>query len=281
MAISNYYVPSSMSQSYVANKRNEDYSPTYLSAKQNVDIEKQGALQNLEKSYASTIENAYASYLANQRNINISAMGEGYKNLYREMQDKQLQENIATTNIDLAKTRAELETQATTAKAGIQEAENLEISNLNRVQSTMQQYLNYVKSLAGTEGAGPLTEEQQNMYIDDLYETLYNLPVKGYTDEKGNPALSYTEWIKSNLTGSEADTAWGDWLFAGGLTDFMTAVVKTRAKEPEKDELKDYSSGINKQESDKKPDKGPTKGTLSWWEQQLQQGPSLKDPFLN
>lgn len=235
MAITNYYVPSSMSKSYVENKRTPEGTRGYLQAEQEVDIQKQAALQNLEQQYASTIENAYASYLQNQRNINMSAMGEGYKQLYREMQDQQLASNIAQTNLSAAEARTELGLQADEAKADIQAMKDLEISNLNKVQGTMQQYLDYVKSMQETEGLQLLTEEQQNMYIDDLYETLYTLPTAG------TPVSSYTDWVKSGLTGSKEDVAWGDWLFSGGLQDFLNAVKQTRALETKsQEELKPY-----------------------------------------
>lgn len=234
--ITNYYVPSSISKSYVENKRTEEGTRGYLQSEQEVDIQKQSALQNLEQQYSSTIENAYASYLQNQRNINMYTMGEGYKQLYREMQEKELASNIAQTNLSAAQARQELTTQTEEAKADIQAMKNLEISNLNRVQNTMQQYLNYVKSMQETEGLQLLTEEQQNMYIDDLYDILYTLPTAD------TPVSSYSEWVKSNLTGSKEDIAWGDWLYSGGLQDFMNAVKRTKALETKPQELKPYSN---------------------------------------
>lgn len=243
MALTNTYIPSSMSKSYVENKRTPEGTRGYLQAEQELDIQKQSALQNLEQQYASTIENAYASYLQNQRNIGMSQMGEGYKQLYRQQQEQQLASNIAQTNLSASQARQELGLQTEEAKAQLETVKQTEISNLNRVQNTMQQYLNYVKDLSNETQESILTPEQQGMYIDDLYETLYSgLPLKGFTDKSGNAALSYAEWIRSNLTRSEADTAWGDWLFSGGLQDFMTAVKQTKALETKpKEDLKPYS----------------------------------------
>ena len=242
MALTNTYIPSSMSKSYVENKRTPEGTRGYLQAEQELDIQKQSALQNLEQQYASTIENAYASYLQNQRSIGMSQMGEGYKQLYRQQQEQQLASNIAQTNLSASQARQELGLQTEEAKAQLELTKQTEISNLNRVQNTMQQYLNYVKDLSSETQESVLTPEQQEMYIDDLYETLYSgLPLKGFTDKSGNVALSYAEWVRSNLTGSEADTAWGDWLFSGGLQDFMTAVKQTKALETKpKEELKPY-----------------------------------------
>lgn len=250
--ITNYYVPSSMSKSYVENKRTEEGTRGYLQSEQEVDIQKQAAIQNLEQQYNSTIENAYASYLSNQRNINMSQMGEGYKQLYRQMQEKELASNIAQTNLSAAQARQELTTQASKAKGDIQAMKEQEISNLNRVQNTMQQYLNYIKSVTNEAGEGLLTEEQQKMYVDDLYETLYDLPIEeGYTDTSGKQALRYSEWVRSNLTGSAEDTAWGDWLYSGGLQDFMNAAkIRSREKllEQRQEILKKEYSRIEEEE---------------------------------
>lgn len=237
MAITNYYVPSSMSKSYVETKRTPEGTRGYLQAEQELDIQKQGALQNLEQQYASTIENAYASYLQNQRNINMSQMGEGYKQLYREMQEQELASNIAQTNLSASQARQELGLQTEEAKAQLEQMKQTEISNLNRVQNTMQQYLDYVKSMQETEGLQLLTKEQQNMYVDDLYEVLFDLPVAD------TPVSRYSDWVRSNLTGSKEDVAWGDWLFSGGLQDFLNAVKQTRALETKpKEELKPYGN---------------------------------------
>ena len=73
---------------YVAGKRTEEGTPVYEAASGVLGMQKQAAIQNLEKNYATTIENAYASYLANQRGIETSAMGQGYKQAYLEAQDK-------------------------------------------------------------------------------------------------------------------------------------------------------------------------------------------------
>lgn len=223
-----YYVPTSMSQSYVASKRNEEGTLKYKSAEQELGIQKQMALQNLEKNYETTIENAYASYLANQRGINTSAMGQGYKEIYKQAQEQQLLSDIAVANMNLANTRSEISANIAEAQKNIQAQEAQEVSNLNRVQGAMTQYLQYVKSLTGAGGKTALSAEDAKKEIDDLYETLFELSPKTLTDESGAQGLGFVDWIKTQLTGSEVDTAWGDWLFSGGLADFKTAVAKTR-----------------------------------------------------
>ena len=77
-----FYVPSSQSSSYVASKRNDEGSYEYTSQAQDIGLQRKAALPDLSEQYGDVVENAYASYLANQRTINASAMGQGYKDAY-------------------------------------------------------------------------------------------------------------------------------------------------------------------------------------------------------
>jgi DNA-directed RNA polymerase subunit F len=246
---SGYYVPSSRSKSYVESKRNEEGSLGYLSASQELDMQKQSALQNLEKNYASTIENAYASYLSNQRGLNASAMGQGYKELYQQMNEQQLLSNVAQSNMNLANTRQEISANIQEAQSNLEAQKNQEISNLNRAQGAMVQYLQYVKSLTNEAGESLLNEEQQKMEIDDLYETLLDLSPKTFKDTEGADALGFTDWATSQLKGTEEDTAFGDWLVGGGLADFRTMVAKTNAvnKKLEEQTKKPYNEKLEQE----------------------------------
>ena len=69
MATEGFFVPGSRTASYVKGKTNEYGASDYYSNVNELGIQKQAALQNLSDQYASTINNAYAAYLANQRNI--------------------------------------------------------------------------------------------------------------------------------------------------------------------------------------------------------------------
>lgn len=252
-----YYVPTSMTKSYVESKRDEEGTLKYKGAEQELGIQKQTALQSLEKNYATTIENAYASYLANKRGINTSAMGQGYKEIYKQAQEQQLLADIAEANMNLANTRSEISANIAEAQKNIQAQEAQEVSNLNRVQGAMTQYLQYVKSLTGEGGETALSVEDQNKNIDELYETLFELSPKTLTDESGAQGLGFVDWVRTQLTGSDIDTAWGDWLFGGGLADFKTMVAKTRALSGKKNtEKKPYNEkakeSINKQTSSSK-----------------------------
>ena len=228
---SGYYVPSSMSQSYVLNKRDDEGTLKYQGAIGELGVQQQEALQNLQKNYESTINNAYASYLANQRTVNTSAMGQGYKELYKQAQEQQLLDDIATANMNLANTRNEIAENVATAQTNVLSQAQLETSNLNRVQGALTQYLQYIKSLKNNVGEYLLSEEDQDKVIDDLYDTLLNYSsstLQNYSDG-ASTGLGFTDWIRTQLSGSEEDVAWGDWLFGGGLADFRNMVAKTNA----------------------------------------------------
>lgn len=228
-----FYVPGSRSGSYVSNKRDEEGSLLYETASSEAGIQKQAALQSLGENYAATIENAYASYLANQRDIRTSAMGQGYKEAYLEAQDKALVSNIAQSNLSLANARAELESQEQQAQSTLAEQYQTEVANLDRVANSMNDYLTYVKSLTGKDDPTSkyFTEEQEQLAVDDLYEQLYMAQPQGLLDEEGQAGKTYLEWIRSQLTNSEVDTNWSNWLFyQGGWQDFINSVNKS--KEP-------------------------------------------------
>ena len=88
--MSNGWFVTSRSAPYVLSKQNEEGSYAYKADIANVGIQKQAALQDLEKSYESTINKAYSSYLANQKTIAGTTMGQGYKELYEQAEQENL-----------------------------------------------------------------------------------------------------------------------------------------------------------------------------------------------
>ena len=214
-----FYVPDSLSGSYVASKRTEEGSLAYPAAETEIGIQQQAALQDLSKQYETTIENAYSSYLASQRNVMESAMGQGYKEQYLEAQDQALAENLAQINANVASTRAELAAQESEAKSVVQEQYKQEVANLDRTAASFQNYLDYVKELnIGDKSA--LSEEYINLGVDYLYETLYGLQPR----ETGIDGMSYSEWLLANRGNTKEDEAWYQWAQAGGLQDFLSSV---------------------------------------------------------
>lgn len=211
-----FYIPSSQSSSYTASKRNEEGSYAYDAAVIGASIQKQAALQDLSKQYESTIENAYASYLATQRGIDTSAMGQGYKEAYKEKQQQNLISNIAEANQNAATVRAQIESQASQSREALDKQFKTETANLDRVAATMNDYLTYVKGLSGSY--------LEDKPIDELYEALSNYQPQGFSDEKDQAGLPYSEWIKNQLKDTADDKAWFQWLFyQGGLQDFINS----------------------------------------------------------
>lgn len=231
-----FYVPGSKSSSYVASKRNEEGSYIYDAAAGEIGLQKQAALQDLEKSYASTVENAYASYLANQRAINTAAMGEGYKEAYLQKQQEQLSANIAEANLTAANARSQINQSAQEARTTLEKQFTTEAANLDRVAASMNNYLTYIKSLSGTdektkEALTYLSAEDSAKSIDELYETLYNAQPQSLTDEKGNAGLPYLQWAETQLKDTDADRDWYNWLaYQGGLDEFKAAVQRSKTE---------------------------------------------------
>ena len=127
-----FYVPNSISSSYIANKRNEEGSLAYQSMATEVGLQRQAALQDLSQQYASTIENAYAAYLAGQRGIAGSAMGQGYKEAYMQNQQQAMMQQVAETNATAAKARQELAAQEADVQEQIQKQFEEEYSDFVR-----------------------------------------------------------------------------------------------------------------------------------------------------
>lgn len=223
-----FYVPNSVSSSYVSNKRNEEGSLAYDSAANEIGIQKQAAVQQLEKNYATTIENAYASYLAANRGVDASNMGQGYKELYKTIQQQQLRENIANTNTSFNEAIASLNQQESEAQAQIQSQFQTEVAYFDRLKQSFADYFDYVKTLTNDAGETYLDESEMTQTVDSMYNVLKNTMPQGYLDEEGNMGMSYEEWIKSQLGDTEEDTAWSQWLFSTGLNEFMEAPKKMR-----------------------------------------------------
>lgn len=242
-----FLVPSSIGQSYIDSKRTEEGSFQYDSYYNRAGIQKQSALQSLGNMYESTIENAYASYLASQRGIMGSNLGQGYKEAYLQNQQQALMSNIAEGNLTLAKGRAELSVQEVQEKAAIDKQREAEIGNINRVAKTFENYLGYVKSLS-KDGKSPLSEEQMNMSVDDLYETLQGerFQPQSYLDTEGNMGLPYSQWVNQQLTTSTVDTAFGQWFNQGGLSEFLQAVRQRDYKTIEEQLISTLPADYNK-----------------------------------
>lgn len=244
-----FYVPGSVSSSYVANKRNEEGSLVYEDLQSKVGLQKQAALQQLDKAYSQTIENAYSAYLSSNKAVAGSSMGQGYKDLYKQIQEQQLMSNVLTTTQEVANQRASLEQQEAQAQAQIQEAFQTEVGYFDRLQQSFAEYFDYAKTLTDTDGNGYFDEYELNQSVDSMYDILSRAqPVGsyddkgnyvGYTDTEGRTGMTYSEWIASQMGTSEEDKAWYQWFLGGGLNEFLSAPKST--KQIQEGELRDQA----------------------------------------
>lgn len=231
-----FYVPDSMSSSYVANKRNETGGLLYESAANDLGIAKQQAVQTLEQNYAQTIDNAYSAYLAANKNVLGSQMGQGYKEAYLENQRQQLQRNIAETNLSAAQARQELGTQEAQAQQQITQAFQSEVSNFDRAAQSMSDYLAYVKSLTSQDGTSSyLSDEYKDLGVDELYHVLFEAQPQGFIDVEGNAGMNFLDWTRSKLGTSSADDAYRQWLYGQGGYQELRTQLSAKSQKAEQD----------------------------------------------
>ena len=237
-----FYVPGSVSGSYVANKRDEEGTLLYEGAANEIGIQKQAAIQQLEKNYAATVENAYASYLAANRGVQGSQMGQGYKELYKQIQQQQLQQNIASTTSEFNKQVMNVEAQEESAKQQLQERFQQEVGYFDRLRQSLGKYFEYVKTLTDADGNGYFDPYELNQSVDSMYDILGTAqPIGqydsegnyiGYSDQDGKAGMTYSEWIANQMGTSDEDQAWYQWMISGGFNEFMNAPKSTRQWQP-------------------------------------------------
>lgn len=220
-----FYVPNSISSSYVANKRNEEGSLAYQTMANEVGLQRQAALQDLGQQYASTIENAYAAYLAGQRGIAGSGMGQGYKEAYLQKQQQAMMQQVAETNATAANARQELANQEANVQEQIQKQFEEEVGYFDRTAKLAGDYLSYLKTLVGQDGASTyISPDDSEKSVDVMYDTIFGAQPQGYLDAEGNKGLSYLQWVNQNLGKSSADNAYAQWLFGrGGYQEFVNS----------------------------------------------------------
>ena len=232
-----FFVPKSISESFVANKKTAEGTNQWGKASSEVGLEKQAALQTLNKQYSSTINDAYSNYLLASRGIRGSDMGEGYKEAYFEATQKELASKAAEANLGAATARQEIEQGASKQLLSVQEAYDTEVANMDRVYGSANDYLSYLRTLTNkTDMTTPYLStdqmsglESRALTIDDMYDTVWQAQPVDYLDEEGNIALSYIEWVNTQLKGTDADKSWIKWFLQGGF-DQAKAGSKTIKK---------------------------------------------------
>lgn len=224
-----FFVPNSISSDYVKSKRTTEGGYAYDQASAEVGLGHQAALQVVNKQYGSTINNAYANFLAANRGIKGADMGQGFKEAYLKANQERLAQDIAETTRNAAGVRQEIAKGSGEQLASVQEAFQTEVANMDRVALSLNNYLGYLKNLYNEKDVNLkyLTEEQENQSIDELYDTLFDAQPQDYVDANGNLGMSFIEWVNANTKDTQADRAWSQWLFGmGGYNQFRQATKR-------------------------------------------------------
>lgn len=240
MNITGYYVPNRVSNEYVASKRNEQGAYEYDTHLQDVGIETQAAIQSLNKDYSATINNAYSQYLNAKYNINNSNMMQGAKEAYIQKQREALQANVAQASLTAAETKQQLLQHAYEQQNAIGSVFQTEVNNMEQVGTMLSGYMEYLKGVTNKNGSyydaiisgKGLSEyvKDNQIYAEDIYDELYhaqpNLPDNTYTDEDGNVALGWTDWLNTQIK-TDKQQSWYDWYMGqGGYEQFRDAYKK-------------------------------------------------------
>lgn len=239
--ISGYFLPNKIANEYVASKRNEEGAYEYDTYLQDVGMQTQAAIQSLNKSYSDTINNAYSQYLNSKRTILNSNMIQGAKEAYLQNQQEALQQNIAQASLTSAETKQQILQQAYEQQNAIGKTFQNEVTNMEQVGTMLSGYMEYLKGVTNKSGSSyydaiisgkGLSDyaKDNRIYAEDLYDELYNaqpnLPDNKYTDEEGNVALGWTDWLNTQIK-TDKQQSWYDWYMgAGGYEQFQDAYKK-------------------------------------------------------
>lgn len=224
---SGFYIPSSNTQDYVYNLKNESGELKYESQAADIGMEKQAAIQDLNKTYSDAITSAYSSYLNSKRGIAASSLGENYKQAYYESQRQALQSQLSETAQSAAEARQEIEASATSATEQLAQAYQTEVGYMDKTQRQLQQYYDYLKGLKlsednelATKGTSYLTDAQSNLSLQDAYGIIYSAQdVDKYETDTGAVGQSFLDWSYTNLGTSDQD--YYTWLQQGGYQQYQ------------------------------------------------------------
>ena len=194
-----FFVPNSVSDNFVANQKTSTGDYKWDKAVGEVGLSQQAALQTLNQQYSTTINNAYTNYLAASRGIRGSSMGQGYKEAYMQQAQQGLQEQVAETNLNAANARYQIGSESLQAIGDIQQQYATEVSNMNRVSQSLNDYLGYINSLT-LDPSKPgykadanqyyFDEDRRQLSVDELYNDLFNAQPRNFIDAEGSLGLS-------------------------------------------------------------------------------------------
>lgn len=264
-----FYVPDTLSDSFVSSKRTQEGNYAYEEQKNKIGVMEQKALQDLNESYSSTINNAYDSYLASQRAVLGSSMGQGFKEQYLQQKQQDLMTDIANANLSLAKARSEIEGEAESARTQIESQRLGEIEYLERAIGSMENYMNYLdtatavlKDEAGNdvtktylESATGLTpKEYKKFNVDEYYDLLLEAQPQDYSvgGDNANPAMSYYEWMRTQMKDTQADRDFEKWFYGSGGYEELKQALATVPKAEGNNSLTEYQERVSQVKSERK-----------------------------
>lgn len=224
-----YYVPSSFSANYVSNKKSDSGDYMYDSATNRAGVDAQRNLQQLNKQYNVTINNAYAQHLLANQGLKASTLGTGYKDAYVQRLQESVNSEMDQANVSVQNAKQSIFATLNQNLQGISAIQQQEVNNMRRMAGSLEQYNTYLNTLSAKEGNTRYVEDQKfklgdEWTFEDNYDKLFGTQqfvLSNYLDENGSDGLAYTEWLRNNSGTSEDDTSWLDWLYTNGLTQYQ------------------------------------------------------------
>lgn len=220
-----YYVPSSYSANYVANKKDNDGTYVYDSAINRAGIDAQRNLQQLNKQYNMTINNAYAQSLLANRGLQASSLGTGYKQAFAQNLQKSMEQEVAQVGLSVQDAKQSIFERLGQDLSGIASIQQGEVDNMRRMASSLEKYHDYLKTLTAPSS---YLEDQgfkvgDEFTFEDNYDKIFSTQkgiISAYLDEQALPGLSWEDWLRQNSGNTDKDTAWLDWVYTSGLNQY-------------------------------------------------------------
>lgn len=286
-----FYIPSNFSANYVANKKTEEGTYKYDSAINQVGIDAQRSMQQLNKQYNMTINQAYGQNLLANRGLRASVIGTGYKEAFAQNIRDSLAAELTQVDLSVGSVKQSIFDQLSASIGQIGQAQQQEINNMRRMASSVEQYNEYLKTLSAInyseagqamiEAAGGIenmTPEQLmqlqaetsfSSYMEDFdflegtfednYDKLFSTDkgsMQRYLDEQGNTGLAFEDWLRRHGGTSDKDTAWLDWAYGGGMHQYQDFVAprirESQAKRQQLLKAKEEADRKAKEEADRK-----------------------------
>jgi hypothetical protein len=231
-----YYIPSSFSANYVSNKKNEYGTYAYDSAVNKVGIDAQRSLQQLNKQYNVAINQSHGGSLLANRGLRASALGTGYKQAFAENIQASLNDEVSQISLSVADTKQNIFAALGNQLNQIGQLQQQDVNNMRRMAGSLEQYHGYLQTLQSSTSTTKYSEDYKfntNGTFEDNYDKIFETQkgiMQNYMDENSNTALSWEDWLRQNSGSSNADTAWLDWVYGGGATQYKDFVGYTGPK---------------------------------------------------